>query len=201
MRPQVKVLCEGMIRREGKAILEARSSSVLVTSERELIVVDTSTREYRARILEALDKYGLRPHDITILVSTHSHLDHRGNDDLFPSARRLSMIGEGEPGESIPLASGVVMVRTPGHTPDSGSVFVEGEKRFAIAGDAIPTRDNIMKWLPPGIHYDKRLALRSMSMIVRFADVVIPGHGPPFELDEIIKIRRKGNGEDDEREG
>lgn len=180
MRPEVNVVCEGRIVRDGQTILEAHSSSTLVLSGERCLIVDTSSRKYRQRMLDGLETLGIRPSDVDLLVSTHPHGDHTGNDELFISAKRLSLpAGEA----SMNIDQGVSLVSTPGHTPDSVSVFVEAEERYAIAGDAMPTEDNYRKWLPPGIHYDRDVALASMRMIVDFADIVIPGHGRPFRID------------------
>jgi len=63
------------------------------------------------------------------------------------------------------------------------SVFVESDRKYAIVGDAIPTFENVRRWVPPGIVSDADDALRSMKKIVAYADVVVPGHDTPFEVD------------------
>ena len=79
------------------------------------------------------------------------------------------------------IAPGVTLVYTPGHTWNSMSVFVKGSGRnYVIAGDAIPTEDNLRKNLPPRINISKDVALESMKKIKDFADVIVPGHGLPF---------------------
>lgn len=183
MSARVMVLCEGLIRREGKAIIEAHSSSTLVDTGAELLVVDTSSPAYRPKVVASLERLGVRPRNVGVLVITHDHYDHCSNNDLFPQAR--IMVHHAEPsreGEESQLGPYVRLVRTPGHTPGSTSVFVEAERRYAIVGDAIPTIDNYLKWVPPGLNYDAEKALRSMRRIVDWADVVIPGHGPAFEI-------------------
>lgn len=178
--PEVRVLVEGMIRRDGKAILEAHSSSTLVSVGAPLMVVDTSSAEYRPRLLAALEARGVDPKRIKLVVNTHPHHDHTGSNELFPNAevlvydRRL----EGD----IELGAGISVVPTPGHTRGSVSVFVAADRKYAIVGDAMPTEDNYRRWLPPGLNYDPEEALRSMRRIAEFADVVIPGHGAPFAL-------------------
>jgi len=178
--PEVKVVCEGRIVREGDAILEAHSSSTLVVMGEKKMIVDTSSMQYRPKVIDGLQRMGLGPKDIDLITSTHGHGDHTGNDSLFTSARRVSL-GKGQ--TSSVVAPGVRLVRTPGHTPDSTSVFVEGKERCVIAGDAMPTEDNYRKWVPPGIHYDREEAMSSMKRIIEFADIVIPGHGGPFRID------------------
>jgi glyoxylase-like metal-dependent hydrolase (beta-lactamase superfamily II) len=54
---------------------------------------------------------------------------------------------------------------------------------WVMAGDALPTADNYVAWVPPGINYDTEVALESMRHIVELADTIVPGHGPPFKKD------------------
>jgi glyoxylase-like metal-dependent hydrolase (beta-lactamase superfamily II) len=92
----------------------------------------------------------------------------------------------------VGIWEGVRMVHTPGHTPGSISVIVDAGEVFAIAGDAVPTEDNVRKWVPPGHHYDRGKAMGSMAMLVEMADVVVPGHGPAFRTAEYKEKVRRG---------
>jgi glyoxylase-like metal-dependent hydrolase (beta-lactamase superfamily II) len=179
---EVAVLCNGFIRRDGKMVLEAHSSSTLVRTQGHSVVVDTSSSEYRPRIVERMKEIGVDPGQIDVVINTHNHIDHMENNDLFPRARVISgPLGKGK--DPLNLFPGVRVVGTPGHTPESISVFVEAEKRYAIVGDAIPTHNNYLKWVIPSAHYDAELALRSMEQIAKFAEIIIPGHDAPFHCD------------------
>ncbi|MFA5312931.1 MAG: MBL fold metallo-hydrolase [Methanomassiliicoccales archaeon] len=184
----VKQLCVGWLVRESGIVLEAHSTSSIILGGRQVIVVDTSDRSLRPKVMETLGELGLRVEDVDIVVNTHLHSDHSANNDLFPNAKVLSHEAEGRRGDApdigggIELEEGVRVVHTPGHTPGSVSVFIDGERRTVIAGDAIPTRDNYVKMVPPGLNYDPVLAMRSMEMIVGWAEVIVPGHGPAFEV-------------------
>ncbi len=182
------VLSVGHIVRDGKKVLEAHSSSVLVRSGGKNIVVDTSSRERRDSIRYSLRDLKVEPKDVHLVVVTHMHNDHIGNLDLFPKAKLLAHALEAPPegwkrieGEET-LASGVRAVPTPGHSPGSISVFVQADRRYVIAGDALPTEENYVKNVPPGINYDPDLAMESIKRIVGYADVVVPGHGLPFSV-------------------
>lgn len=179
---EVIVLCNGFIRREGKVVLEAHSSSTLVRCKEHIIVVDTSSAEYRPKIVERLVEIGVDADAVDIVINTHNHIDHRDNNDLFPKARLISgPLRKGE--DPMSLFPGIQLVATTGHTPESISVFVEAEKRYAIVGDAIPTHGNYLKWVIPSVNYDPELALRSMERIAAFAEVIVPGHDAPFKCD------------------
>ena len=185
----VEVLCSGSIRKEAGVVLEAHSSSSLIRCNTWNIIVDTSSFEYRDALLAALSRIGLDPREVDIVVNTHLHHDHCSNNDLFPNAV-LMVHAEERPGSgyrkvdgNTEICPGVRLVHTPGHTPGSMSVFVEAGLRYAIAGDALPTNENYLRWVPPGLNVDPDLALASMKEIVAFADVVVPGHGTPFRID------------------
>jgi glyoxylase-like metal-dependent hydrolase (beta-lactamase superfamily II) len=183
----VKQLCEGWLVRERGVVLEAHSTSSIILGGKQVIVVDTSDRTLRPKVITTLNELGVRAEDVNIVVNTHLHPDHVSNNDLFPNATVLFHEAEGrrssrEIGSGIDLAEGVRVIHTPGHTRGSVSVLVEGDVRTAIAGDAIPTKDNYTKMVPPGSNYDPELAMRSMERIIEWAQVIVPGHGPAFEV-------------------
>jgi glyoxylase-like metal-dependent hydrolase (beta-lactamase superfamily II) len=183
---RVEVLCPGMIRRDGVIILEARSSATLISRGNRHILVDTSGPENRETLLQALDARQLAPEQIDSVVLTHLHHDHDGNLDMFPRAKvyvhELEMPGEGveRVSRDQELWQGVMMTATPGHTRGSMSVLVKTDNNVAIVGDAIPTEDNVRKWVPPGVHFDRTVALASMTRLMAMADIIVPGHGPSF---------------------
>lgn len=183
---RVEVLCPGMIRRDGVIILEARSSATLISRGDRHLLVDTSGPENREALLRALEARQIAPEQIDSVVLTHLHHDHDGNLDLFPHAKvfvhELEMPGEGveRVSRDQELWEGVMMTSTPGHTRGSMSVLVKAENDIAIVGDAIPTEDNVRKWVPPGVHFDRMVAMASMARLIAVADMIVPGHGPSF---------------------
>lgn len=62
------------------------ASSVLLTGGDELILVDSGMPHDAHQLIHALERRGLRPDDIPILINTHFHLDHVSNNCLFPSS-------------------------------------------------------------------------------------------------------------------
>jgi glyoxylase-like metal-dependent hydrolase (beta-lactamase superfamily II) len=186
---EVVELVKGYIRRQDGFILEAYSSVTLVIGEECRIIIDTSTPEKREQIISGLESKGLYPSDIDIVVLTHLHGDHTSNNDLFSNAQLMAHVDELPPRDIEPviedqeICDGVDLVHTPGHTRGSMSVVIKAERTYVAAGDALPTRSNYLKWVPPGLNYYPELALRSMRRIVKMADVIIPGHDSAFEVD------------------
>ena len=185
---KLDILAVGNLERDDDGnILQAHSTSTLIRSGDRLIVVDTSSKYLRPALKNSFRELGVFMKDVDTVILTHSHSDHIENLDLFPNAKvYLHAGGEEVPfkhetvTEDIEIAEGVKLVHTPGHTPDSMSVFVKADRNYVVAGDAVPLEDNIRKKVPPRLNYDPDLAMQSIKSIVRFADVIVPGHGFPF---------------------
>ena len=185
---KLDILAVGNLERDDEGnILKADSTSTLIRAGDRIIVVDTSSRYLRPALKGSFRELGVFAKDVDTVVLTHSHSDHTENLDLFPNAKvYLHAGGEEVPfkhetvTEDIEIAEGVRLVHTPGHTPDSMSVFVKADRNYVVAGDAVPLEDNIRKNVPPRLNYDPDLAMQSIKSIVRFADVIVPGHGFPF---------------------
>ena len=179
-----------LIRDEIGNILQAHSTSTLIRTDDRLIVVDTSSKEMRPALKIALKQIGVFAKDVDTVVLTHNHNDHTANCDMFPNAKVLIHSGEDHPRRGaeivdgdLSLAKGIELRHTPGHSWDSMSVFVEGpDRKYVIAGDAIPLEDNYRKNVPPALHVCKDLAMKSIKTISDYADVIIPGHGGPFKI-------------------
>lgn len=185
---KLDVLAVGSLQRDeyGK-VFDAHSSSVLIRADGRMIVVDTSTSYMRPAVKASFRQIGVFPKDVDTVILTHSHSDHTGNNDMFENA--VILMHPAEDGGAIgakPLETGkefvpgVSIAHTPGHTEGSVSVLVRADKKYAVAGDAVPRYGNYEKTVPPAINIDERLALESLKMIIRYADVIIPGHDPPF---------------------
>lgn len=177
MFPRVYLLKSGSIQKDDSGtILDARSSVTLISTDTMRIIVDTGLVGEEKIILRGLARVGLNPGNIDLVINTHDHQDHTGNNFLFSGSMVLS------PKEGDLIAQGVRIMDTPGHSMDSVSVVVESQNRVVLAGDALPTFSNYIKGVPPAHHIDRGMACRSMSSILKIADVVIPGHDLPFSV-------------------
>ncbi len=192
--PVVRLLKAGsVLRDEVGTVVDASSSVSLVLAGDVRIVVDTALPRDAGAVLAALAREGLGPGDVDMVFNTHNHIDHTGGNDRFGRAEVVLHALEGEPrrgrdrvrhldGGSV-LAPGVRAFMTPGHTRGHMSVLVEAEEGpWVLAGDALPTEDNLRKRVPPGLHYDREVAMRSLEAIAAVARTVVPGHGAPFEV-------------------
>lgn len=63
------------------------STSTLLTSPSHRVLVDTGLSRQEDELLAALRSRGLEPADIDIVVNTHLHVDHCGNNALFTRAK------------------------------------------------------------------------------------------------------------------
>ncbi len=186
--PRVRVLREGHIVREDGAVVDASSTVTLVESGSKAILVDTGSVAELDRLESALKGASLRPDCIDTVLNTHLHMDHCGGNDLFMEAIFMAHSLERPPAATVRvsegdvIAEGVSVMETPGHTEGCVTVLVEAELRYAVCGDAIPTRANYDARVPPALHVDRHLAVQSMNRILSWADVVVPGHDATFEV-------------------
>lgn len=186
---KLDLLAVGNLKKNDDGIVtKADATCTLIKTDDGIIVVDPSTIFLKPIIKKSFMQIGIYPKEVGFVVLTHVHQDHMENLSMFPNA--TVYVHEGEdmevPGATVinekefQLMPGIRLVHTPGHTKGSMSVFVEAERKYVVAGDAIPTENNFRRMSPPSTNYDEDLALQSIKMIKRYADVVIPGHGFPF---------------------
>ncbi len=118
-------------------------------------------------IVARLASLGLRPDEIAVVVNSHLHFDHAGNNGAFPKATFVVQaehlaFAKGKPNFpsvywDIPelsylptsgrarVAPGVEVVPTPGHAPGHQSLVVDLAEtgRVVLCGDAAFTRENL----------------------------------------------------------
>jgi glyoxylase-like metal-dependent hydrolase (beta-lactamase superfamily II) len=95
------------------------------------------------------------------------------------------VIGFGEDGQPLDVPGGAIGVFTPGHTSGHCSYHLP-DRGVLISGDALVTEDSLTRVEGPRIlnrlfNHDHRQAAGSLARLRGLeADVVLPGHGPPF---------------------
>jgi glyoxylase-like metal-dependent hydrolase (beta-lactamase superfamily II) len=183
-----------LVRNNLGMILQASSTVSLISDEKYNIIMDTGLPGEGKKIVRELSNLGLKIQNINIVINTHLHGDHIGNNALFMNAKFIAHEKEFPARlNNVEVISGeyrinenIKIIETPGHTRGSISIVAynpEEEKTYVIAGDALPIKDNYKQWVPPGINFNPKIALASMKKIVDLADKVIPGHDELFEID------------------
>jgi len=149
--------------------------------------------------------HGLKPDDIDVVINTHLHFDHCGNNRLFRKARfvvqrdelkyayeperfqqaaylREFFDVEGLNYETVHgrcrVCEGVTVISTPGHSVGHQSVVVEGDdgKNYIYCGDAAPIRENLERRNIPGILHNAHKALESIDRLRRIKNAVYIYH-------------------------
>ncbi len=139
------------------------------------VLIDSGVpRSTETVLLPALRTLGLDPHDLAVVVNTHSHHDHAGSNvplraatgcqvwihaDDGPALERGSSFGE-EPclphtadrllrdGEGLRLAGREYeVVHIPGHSPGSAGLY-DRERRVFFAGDALQAQGTATQGIP-----------------------------------------------------
>jgi len=194
-------------------IYEAALKPLLIKTEKENILIDTGIgelpethkkfhmvkRKPDQTLRVQLQKFDLKPEDINIVVNTHLHFDHCGNNMLFPKAKFYVQVNEIRYAyapdrfqraayvkeffdigvEYVPLkgrheiADNVFVVPTPGHCPGHQSIIIkEKQKNYVYCGDVAPLRENLEKRNIPGVLYRADQALKSIDNLRLIKDAV-----------------------------
>lgn len=159
-----------------------RPNIVLIQTGDATIVVDPGTVERQQDIVDALTAKDVALSDVTHVIHTHHHLDHNRNSGLFANVPVIDAwaMWRGTDYDTNPpvLPAGIRIEKTPGHTYDSLTVFVDTEEGVvAVCGDVL--------WWDNDTQSDvyaenaEELAT-SRKLVLSGADFVIPGHGPKF---------------------
>jgi len=134
-----------------------------------------------------LDQLGIKPADIKGMAVSHTHPDHVGNVELFPTATLYVQKAEYEwpgannvprfkPEHPVTKLDGdrdlfgdgsVTILSTPGHTPGHQSLLVKLPKTGAVvlSGDAAHFKDNWDNRRVPSINFNKEQTQASMQKL------------------------------------
>jgi N-acyl homoserine lactone hydrolase len=187
-------------------IYEAALKPLLITDGKEKILVETGIGDlpeaYRKfhtvkrkpdQALRAqLQKHGIKPEEITLVINTHLHFDHCGNNALFSNAKFYVQAEELRYAYAPDrfqkaaylrkffdasldyvlvrgkhqLTDNIILVPTPGHSIGHQSVLIKGaRKNYVYCGDAAPLRENLEKRNIPGVLYRADQALKSIDKL------------------------------------
>ena len=146
-------------------------------------VVDPGMARRQTDITDPIRALGLSPSEVTDVILGHHHPDHTLNAGLFPQARVHDhwAIYEGwdwtdQDAEGYELTPAVRLIRTPGHTAEDISTAVGTAEGVAVCTHL---------WLHEGSgttddDEDPTQLAASRERVLAIADLIVPGHGPPF---------------------
>lgn len=189
----VSVVQEGYCRAQADGSTLADGTVSLVLGPR-LTLVDTGGPWARERLLAGLAERGVSPGDVRHVVCTHGHSDHAGNLNLFPRAELIVGTDVCQPGgrylptglrrgAPYPIHEGhLEVLPTPGHTGSDVSLLVLGTSlgSVVVAGDLFEHQDDEEEWA--ALSEDPARQAESRARVLAIADVVVPGHGAPFQV-------------------
>lgn len=120
------------------------------------ILIDTSSSDNKQELLNYfLNNIKINPHEVNIIILTHSHYDHIGNIDLFPNAKVYGSRREfGDEVEDINLLGikELRVIKTPGHTKGSICILY---KDILFSGDTIFHMGGVGRTDLPGGNYEE----------------------------------------------
>ena len=170
----------------GYATPEGVGSTVgLIRDGSRAIVVDPGMVRDRRAILEPLAALDVLLRDVTDVVISHHHPDHTVNIALFPPVPvhdHWAIYHDDQwtdrPAEGAQVSDNVRLLETPGHTPQDITTLVK-------TADGVAAFTHL--WWFEGIEGDPRgVDLDSLAIhrdrVMSMADLIIPGHGSPFEV-------------------
>jgi glyoxylase-like metal-dependent hydrolase (beta-lactamase superfamily II) len=161
------------------------STCSLIRDAERAIVFDPGMVDRQADLTDPLRALGLEPDQVTDVVISHHHPDHTMNIALFPEARVHDhwAIYRGSAWDSVDaegreLTDAVRLIRVPGHTPED-IALVAGTAEGVVVFTHLWWTDT----KPVDDPYAPDLAVlrSSRARVLAFADLVVPGHGAPFQ--------------------
>jgi glyoxylase-like metal-dependent hydrolase (beta-lactamase superfamily II) len=173
----------------GYADERVASTVTLIRDQERLIVVDPGMVADRALILDPLRSLGIEPGDITDVVLSHHHPDHTMNVALFPHALVHDFMAtysndlwvDHEPGD-FTVSESVRLLLTPGHSGEDVTTLVDTAEGLVALTH--------LWWMAEGPAEDpfaasaEVLAASRRQVIELAPTLVIPGHGPAFQLSD-----------------
>lgn len=173
---EVKVLLQGFPGKTSRGLLGFCNITLIKSDV--TILFDTGFFSDRHLLTQKLEQEKIRPEDVEIVVLSHLHYDHCINVELFKKAtvivskRELEYALSDEPKkagdlyvsehtarliktgrvleavEGLKLSANTKVIETPGHTPGSISLVVDGEKRRLSQETLLKTLGNSRMGLP-----------------------------------------------------
>uniref|UniRef100_A0A0R3RJP1 Metallo-beta-lactamase domain-containing protein 1 n=1 Tax=Elaeophora elaphi TaxID=1147741 RepID=A0A0R3RJP1_9BILA len=200
--PMIYIIREGSVAHNNENDYEFVSSITLVIDGSERILVDTGLStdiNGRTWIMQRLSELGAPPPSINHVITTHGHPDHSGNTNYFPDAShyagRFMHIGSNFSrifqDDIEKLTKNVYLLKTPGHTSDDISVFINNTSFFGtvvISGDIFIRKEDMKdSTMWKQLAANETQQEESRRRLLCLADCIVPGHGPLFRITSNMK--------------
>ncbi|MFC4098068.1 MBL fold metallo-hydrolase [Paenibacillus xanthanilyticus] len=181
--------------------------TALLADEQGAILVDTGIPGQLELIRGVLEQASLPLAELSTIIITHQDRDHIGSlPELVDATGGTVQVWAHEvgvpylagempllkskqlavpvkvdralrDGDVLPVAGGLQVVHTPGHTPDHISLYHQPSKTL-IAGDALTAADGVLRAFDPRHTLDPRTALASIAKLAELdIETVIAYHG------------------------
>ncbi|XP_054287228.1 metallo-beta-lactamase domain-containing protein 1-like isoform X1 [Macrosteles quadrilineatus] len=197
----VHVLYDGYSKMVSESEMEANGTCTLIKGRLNLIV-DTMTPWDKDVIVTALGKHGVNVNQIDYVISTHSHSDHTGNNNLFLKAKHIVgfsisykhkyTIHPFDEGKPYVIDKDISIIPTPGHTHDDVSVVVNTKNQgtVAVVGDLFEREEDLEDpelWRTVAGSQSPERQEENRNKVLRLANYIVPGHGPMFRVTDAMK--------------
>jgi glyoxylase-like metal-dependent hydrolase (beta-lactamase superfamily II) len=157
-------------------------------------------------LADSLKLMNLSVDEISMVINTHLHVDHCGNNRLFKNARFVVQSKELEYAYNphrfqkggyikdmfdgikydtidgnFEILPGIESILTSGHTPGHQSILIDGTKtklgrRFVYCGDEAPLEENLKKKNITGILYNQVNSLKALETLKKLDAKYIYSH-------------------------
>jgi glyoxylase-like metal-dependent hydrolase (beta-lactamase superfamily II) len=161
------------------------STCSLIRDGERVIVVDPGMAASQADILDPLAALGIAPGAVTDVVLSHHHPDHTMNAGLFPAAAvhdhwaiYRGADWEDSDAEGRELTASVRLIRVPGHTAEDIATVAGTPDGIAVFTHLWWTDDGPVE---DPYASDAAALHASRARVLAIADLVVPGHGVPFQ--------------------
>ena len=157
----------------------------LIQIKNQNILIDVSSKENKEELVQELKQLNLKPENITTIILTHAHYDHRENINLFSNAKIYANFTKTinknhtrtEIKNILPIEQQTInefkIYKAPGHTQEDILILY---KNILFSGDVIFHRGYIGRTDFPESSPEKMNNSLEFIKTLKY-EILCPGHG------------------------